>query len=81
MNLKPDTPINLNRTVFSFTCYGDAHSQSTKLLLRSGQVNRPVGEVCNPVIRVAFNQDEDLFLLENNTMVEGSFKGSLLSES
>ena len=77
VDLKTDTPLNLNRTFFNFTCYGEA-DQSTKLLLMHGQVNRPTGEVCQPIIRMAYNQDDGAFFLLkknethfNNTMYDG----------
>jgi hypothetical protein len=43
-------------TIFHYTCNGNSSLQSTKLLLRKGYVNQPIGEVCSGVVRVAFNQ-------------------------
>jgi hypothetical protein len=61
-------------TIFHFTCQGQPYNQSTKLLLREGQVNRPIGEVCmDRLVRVAFNQYPDIFEVDmenNEKMVE-----------
>ena len=70
MDLKAETPVDLSRTIFTFTCQGEADSQPSKLLLRDGKVNRPVG--CQPIVRMAYNNDEGFFKLDNITgnMVE-----------
>ena len=65
MDLKADTKIDLSRTLFTFTCQGEADSQPTKLLLRDGKVNRPAG--CQPVVRMAYINGWDVFALDNIT--------------
>ena len=60
LDLTPDTPLNLSRTLFTYTCYGIKDvkcrcSPTTKLLLRDGQVNRAAGGLCRRDIRIAAN--------------------------
>ena len=63
VDVKKDGSLNLQRTIFQFTCYGE-FDKPRKLLLRQGQVNRPVAEVCKDrVVRTAFNQDGNAFQL------------------
>ena len=68
VEIKTDTPHNLSRTIFTFTCYGEAGSQSTKMLLRFGQLNRTVGDLCQPTVRIAYNNVEHIFEVRNNNM-------------
>ena len=67
--MKKDGPLNLSKTIFQFTCYGES-DKPNKLLLRHGQVSRPVTEVCKKVMRLAYNNDAPIFEIENNTLVE-----------
>ena len=72
MDLKPDTSPDLNKTIFSYTCQGYADSNPSKLIMRKGKVNKPAREVCQPIIRMAFNQWEGLFEvdMESGNMVK-----------
>ena len=70
IDLKEDTPLNLSISLFTYTCYGKAESQSTKLLLRKGQVNRPVGELCQQMIRVGYIWTRMHFEVNNYIMIK-----------
>ena len=64
VDLKTETPPILNRTLFTYTCYGE----DAKLLLRLGQVNRPVGELCRPRVRMAYNIAEGKLYVITGTL-------------
>ena len=77
VDLKTDTPPNLNRTLFTFTCYGE-DAKSTKLLLRLGQVNRPAGELCRPRVRIAFTIAQGKFyVFTSGQVLPDKYKTSL----
>ena len=75
MDLKPDTSPNLNKTIFRYTCQGEADSNPSNLILKKGKVNKPVTDLCQPIIRMAFNQWENVFKvdMESGKMVEYSW--------
>ena len=72
MDMKKDRILNLRRTIFYFTCQGES-DKSSKLLIKQGQIDRPMAEVCKKrVIRMAYINRSGSFHLDvanNNTMV------------
>jgi len=91
VDLKTDTPLNLSRTIFSYTCYGEADSQATKLLLRLGKVNRPAEELCKQTVRMAYTNygsfgirtniyGEEVMVIDNSMkVIQGATHSDILS--
>ena len=54
--------VNSVSAIFNFTCLGEPASQSSKLVVIDGRVNKPMVEACQKkTIRMAFNQYERVF--------------------
>ena len=71
VDMKKDGPHNLRRAIFQLTCYGESDTQSSKMILRQGQVDRTVANVCKErVIRVAYNLMPPFIYIHENTMLE-----------
>ena len=69
MDIKKVGSLHSRVTPFQYFCQGESHS--SKLLLRQGNVNKQVADVCKPrpkEIRIAFNQDWGIWV-ENDKMV------------
>ena len=71
MDIKKVGSLHSRGTVFQYYCQGESHS--SRLLLRQGNVNKQVADVCNSrKVRVAYNQDPGVFEVntKTNTLVE-----------
>jgi hypothetical protein len=67
LTIKKDHSID---PIFNFTCYGES-DESSKLLLKRGRVNMPLGTVCpHKTIIMAYNNIRYYFEVKENRMVE-----------
>ena len=77
MDIKKVGSLHSRGTIFQYFCQGESHS--SKLILRQGNANKPVADVCTTSrdVVIAFYQNPPFFELdsETNTIVDHGSDG------